>query len=137
MAKTTTATHAPYAFTDKVVSLYDDGLQRAGIGVELMGNRVLAAKYMRPEKTKGGIILTDKSKDEDKWQGKVGMIVAMGPSAFVEDGEKWFGGKIFKVGDWIMYRNSAGTDMEVNGVQCKQLGDADIIGRIDDPTRIW
>lgn len=112
-------------------------LLNAGSGVELLGNRVLAAKYIRPDKTKGGIILTDQAKTEDKWQGKVGMIVAMGPSAFVETDGKWFGGKAFKIGDWIMYRNSAGTDMEVNGVECKQLEDDSIIGRIDDPTRIW
>lgn len=51
-------------------------------GVQLLRNRVLVATYIRPEKTSGGIIRPDATREEDKWQGKAGLVLAVGPSAF-------------------------------------------------------
>ncbi|MEN9931891.1 MAG: hypothetical protein RIS17_464 [Pseudomonadota bacterium] len=51
-------------------------------GVHLLRNRVLVATYIRPEKTSGGIIRPDQLREEDKWQGKAGLVLKIGPSAF-------------------------------------------------------
>ena len=53
-------------------------------------NQVLIAIYIRPEMTAGGIIITNKTRDEDKWQGKVGLVLKKGPSAFVDESNQWF-----------------------------------------------
>lgn len=69
-----------------------------------IGAQVLVAVYQRPEKTKGGIILTASAQDEDMWQGKVGLIMDMGPLAFTEDAAHAWTGRVPKVGDWVVFR---------------------------------
>lgn len=81
-------------------------------GVELYGSDVLVAIYMRPEKTKSGIILTDAMRGEDAYQGKVGLIVKMGPTCFTdEEGDKF---RDIKVGDWCVFRSSDGWPVTLN-----------------------
>ena len=56
---------------------------RARLGntkISVLGTNVLIATYIRPEKTAGGIILPDRSKDEDVYQGKVIALLAHVPS---------------------------------------------------------
>ena len=43
---------------------------------------MLCAIYIAPEKTAGGIIRPQSNIDEDIHQGKVGLIVGVGPLAF-------------------------------------------------------
>jgi len=38
---------------------------------EIFNNQILIAIYVRPQKTKSGILLPDQMRDEDKIQGKV------------------------------------------------------------------
>lgn len=104
---------------------------------EIFNNQLLVAVYIRPEKTKGGIYLTDKTKDEDKYQGKVGLVVAVGPSAFVDDSQAWFKNMSVKVGDWVVFRPSDGWSLEVNGALCRILDDTVVRGKIDRPDRVW
>ena len=42
--------------------------------VEIFNNQVLVAVYIRPNKTKSGLYLSDKTTDEDRYQGKVGLL---------------------------------------------------------------
>jgi co-chaperonin GroES (HSP10) len=105
--------------------------------VEIFNNQVLLAVYIRPEKTKSGIYLSDKVKDEDRFQGKVGLLVKRGPAAFVDDGE-WFSGMDFsEAKDWLIYRPSEGWQITVNGVLCRIFQDVDIKGRISHPDRVF
>lgn len=105
-------------------------------GVQLFANQVLVAIYVRPEKTRGGIIVTEKYRDEDKFQGKVGLVVLKGPKAFVGD-DDWFDGVSVDVGEWIVFRPSDGWQVEVNGVPCRVLQDVSVRGKIPDPDRVW
>ena len=105
--------------------------------IELLNTNVLVAVYIRPEKTKGGIIMTTKSRDEDRYQSKVGLIVKTGPTAFVETDGKWFNGLDLKVGDWVVFRPSDGWNITVNGVLCRMFDDAIIKGRIPHPDSVY
>lgn len=105
--------------------------------VELFHNQVLAAVYIRPEKTKGGLYLTNNLRDEDKWQGKVGLIVKAGPDAFKDETGRWFNGVNINVGDWIYFRPSDGWQLTVHGVLCRILDDTDVRGRIPAPDAVW
>lgn len=104
---------------------------------EVFNNQVLVAVYVRPEKTKGGIYLTPQAKDEDKYQSKVGLILKMGPSAFVDETQSWFKGVTIKENDWIIFRPSDGWQMLVNGTACRMLDDTVVRGRIPNPDMIW
>jgi co-chaperonin GroES (HSP10) len=78
--------------------------------IEPMGSLVLVAVYVRgsvagkDQKTAGGIIIPDATRDEDRHQGKIGVILKCGPLAFQEDEtHKWGEGKP-KINDWVVFR---------------------------------
>lgn len=104
---------------------------------EIFHTQVLCAVYQRPEKTRGGIIITDQSRDEDKSQGKVGLIVKMGDSALFDTTGKWSWPDGMGLGDWVYYRASDGWAVTINGVLCRVLDDTNIRGRIQHPDQVW
>lgn len=106
-------------------------------GIEVMYNQLLVGIYIRPEKTRGGIILADQSKDEDKFQGKVGLVLKVGPTAFVSDGELDFAGQKAEVGDWVVYRVGDGWQLKVGQRACRMLADRSIKLKISDPSLVF
>lgn len=91
----------------------------------LTGDAILMAIYKRPEKTKGGIFLTDKTTDEDIWQGKVGLILKMGPLAFKPDAEHDYSyadgtpAVTPKVGDWAVFRVGDAWPLVLGDTPCR------------------
>jgi co-chaperonin GroES (HSP10) len=106
-------------------------------GVEIYNNQVLLAVYMRPTKTKIGIILTDQYVGEDLYQSKVGLVLMKGPSAFVEKEELWFKDVNVNEGDWVMFRPSDGWQISINGVSCRIMDDIHIRGKLAQPDIVW
>ena len=105
--------------------------------VEIFNNQILVAIYIRPEKTVGGIILTNTIRDEDKWQGKIGLVIKKGPSAFVDDSKNWFNGITVDVNDWVIFRPSDGWGLTINGIMCRLLDDTVIRGRVSHPDQVF
>lgn len=108
-------------------------------GVQPLGHRVLTATYVASEVSKGGIIMTDKRKEAARFEGKVGLVVAMGPDAF-----KFFdrnGDPLDvlapKVGDWVWYRASDGAERFLRNVSVRAVDDQCIEGITDDPEAIY
>lgn len=110
-------------------------------GIEVFHNLVMVATHIRPSITTGGIHLPDRSLLEDRFQGKVGLVVKMGPLAFKEAPGAQFGGIEIKEGDWVFYRPSDGMEMfsvaEDGGTSCRLLDDTLIMGRVQDPSMVW
>jgi co-chaperonin GroES (HSP10) len=105
--------------------------------VEVFNNQVLVAVYIRPQKTKSGIILTNQTTDEDRYQSKVGLVLKKGPQAFEDVSGQWFNGLNIEEGDWIVFRPSDGWNITVNNVLCRIIDDVNIRGRVDQPDRVW
>ena len=105
--------------------------------IEVFNMQVLVAVYIRPEKTKGGLFLSDKSRDEDRYQSKVGLILKKGPTAFVDKDGEWFSGLDIKEGDWIVFRPSDGWNITINGTLCRMLDDMSVRARIAHPDQVW
>ena len=120
--------------TDPKIALRDSVGDLSNI--EIFNTQVLVAVYIRPQKTKSGIFLTDKTTDEDRFQSKVGLILKKGESAFEEDGT-WFKNIAFNDGDWVVFRPSDGWSITVNGVLCRILDDIHVKGRINTPDWVW
>jgi len=99
--------------------------------LELFGNQVLVAIYIRPQKTSSGIFLTDNYRDEDKWQGKMGLVVKKGTSSLVDPADE------VQVGDWVVFRPSDGWGLTLNGAMCRMLDDRVIRGRAPSPDTIF
>lgn len=113
--------------------------------IEVFQNQVLVAVYVRPERTKSGIILTQTNRDEDRSQGKVGLVLKLGPFAFAIDPDKdqWFGDlrrggpEEVKVGDWVYFWASDGRAIQVNQQLCRIVEDTRIRGRVQHPDQVW
>ena len=107
-------------------------------GIHVLSNRVLVATYMRPEKTQGGIIRPDANKEEDVWQGKVGLVLKWGTDAFKDDAEYHFAEEDKpKIGEWVVYNVVDARTIMVKGFPCRMLRDASIMMRVDDPNSIF
>jgi len=116
--------------------------------VSVYNNKVLVGIYQREaeSKTSGGIILTHKTTDEDKYQSKVGMLLRMGPTSFDDPNDKWFVGQDMTEGDWVVFRPSDGWSLTLvskdkNGKKqellCRLLDDTSIMAKIPGPDRIY
>lgn len=105
--------------------------------IEIFNNQILCAVYIRPQKTKSGIYLSDKTVDEDRYQGKVGLLIGMGPAAFEDENGEWFNEASFKLHDWLVFRPSDGWSVMVNGVLCRMMSDTQVKARISSPDEVW
>jgi len=134
-------------------------------GIELQRNRCLVATYIRPNITRGGIIITDKASEEDRWQGKVGLLLKVGPTAFdyeelheradalleepdgpltVDIAHQQAATELGlpRVGDWVAYRTSETHEVGIEvapGIcaSCRQIYDESIVMVVNDPSKIW
>ncbi len=95
-------------------------------GISVMGARILVAPYIRPSQTRGGIYLSDNTKAEDKYQGKVGLVLALGPLAFKDDDSHRFGRITPRVGDWIVYSVGDTFAFELGRRRCRAVEDVDV-----------
>jgi co-chaperonin GroES (HSP10) len=115
------------------------GMEKLGElpGFRLHGNRVLVGVYKRPDTLESKIVIPDQTRDEDKFQGKAGLVLMLGHSAFKSDGHFDFGPDAVKPGDWISLWVSDGRSIIVNGVRCRVLRDQDINFVIPAPDAVY
>lgn len=114
-------------------------------GVEVFGNDILVAIYKRPEKTKSGLILTANTLNEDVHQGKVGLVLKMGPTSYLDDDGNKF--RDIKEGDWVVFRPTDGWRVTLNTLQgtyskddtvdCRIVSDISIRSRVSDPDLVY
>jgi len=77
------------------------------------------------------------SQDEALWQGKVGLLIAMGPMAFVDTGNIQFGGFKPQIGDWLQWDIHDARQCTLNRVHCRWMQDTQIIARVIDPKLVY
>ena len=106
-------------------------------------SRILVAVYQPPiiERTSGGLFLAQKLQDEDKlehlFQGKAGLVVAMGDRAYVDDDDIKFHGAKIEVGDWVWFRASDGMACDVHEQFCRVFeSERYIIGKLPHPDMV-
>jgi co-chaperonin GroES (HSP10) len=101
--------------------------------IEPLAAGVMVVVYERPEKTKGGILLADRTKEEDLYQGKVGLVVKMGNLAFVEDESHVWGSAKPKLGDWVVYRVGDTFPFIIGKRTCRLVQDVNIRAILNRP----
>ena len=125
------AASKPQSNKDEILASIEDTS-----AIEVMHNQILVGIYMRGAKI-GNIYIPEKTQDEDRWQGKVGLVIKKGPMAFKNDGANDFHGQDVNEGDWVIYRVSDGFSIDINGTHCRLLEDVHIKGRVSDPSVIY
>ncbi len=104
---------------------------------EVFHNQILVAVYVRPEKTSGGIIRPGSNVQEDEYQGKVGLVVKVGPTAFLDTDDESFQGQNINIGDWVVFRVGDGWQLTIRDTACRILTDRTIRMRIKTPGDIF
>lgn len=104
--------------------------------INVLHGKVLVAIYVSPEKSKGGIILTQRNKQEDIWQNQVGLVLKLGPIAFVDDDNNKFGGASVEVDEWVAFSPGDGKRIQINGLDCRVIEDTQLMFVVSDPSII-
>ena len=106
---------------------------------DIYGNLVLVATAPTPE-SYGSIIRPDGNLEEGRYQGKVGLILGWGPTAFKYDpafpSYPWEGPKP-NVHDFVFYRTSDAWEIGINGVSCRFIADDCIKGCVTEIEVVW
>ena len=107
------------------------------------GWRVLIAPFNPPQKSKGGILLNQKTLEEDAIQTNVGYVLRMGPLAYA-DKERYPTGPWCEEKQWVIFARYAGSRFRLNdekraafGSEVRILNDDEILGTILDPDDIY
>lgn len=107
-------------------------------GIELFANQVLLGVYKRPEKTQSGLYLSDTTRGEDEHQGKVGLVLKLGPQAYVDSDEYHFSDEEkVHVGDWVVMWVTDGRKIQLNGQLCRVVKDYEIRMRVPAPDVVF
>ena len=99
------------------------------------GWRIIVLPYKAKQKTKGGIILSDKTLTESQIATNCGLVMDMGPDAY-NDKDKFPNGPWCKKKDWVLFARYAGSRIYIDGGELRILNDDEILGTIEDPEDI-
>lgn len=113
---------------------------------DILGERVLVATYVPPERTKGGIIRPNANVNEARFSSPTGLVLKLGRAAFKYDGQYSFEGTPPAVGDFVQFGVSDAREFFLgpkgaivshdHGVSCRLLRSESIYAVIDDPSRL-
>jgi hypothetical protein len=104
---------------------------------------VLVATYVRSDTLKSGLILGgDRTRAEDRFQGKIGLVLKAGPT--LQTPEPFGGDNPIQVDDWIMYRASDAhefffvhEDKPLDGASVRLIEKGLIFARVQNPESVF
>ena len=99
------------------------------------GYRILVIPYYLSEKTKGGIIIPDATRDRESFATVVAYVVKLGPDAY-QDSDKFPNGAYCSEKNWVLMGRYAGNRFKVYGLELRIINDDNIIATILDPADI-
>lgn len=125
---------------NKVEFAYDgeeDAFPNLDPGVEPFGSRVLLQIRKAKRKTKGGIILSDETRDTEHWNTQVAKVRAIGPLAFKNRNtqDPWPEGSWAGPGEYVRAPKYGGDRWSIRDEDGEEIvfvlfNDLDLLGRI-------
>src|SRR5262245_21583298 len=95
--------------------------------IEVFGENLLVATYIRPERKKGGIYRPESSIKEDEFQGNIGLVLKIG------DGLEGAEDLLHK---WVRFGYNDGLRWRYNEVPIRDISIDRIRGTVKDPSRV-
>jgi len=95
------------------------------------GFRILLKPREVSNKTAGGIILTDDSKDAAKFSCVVSQVIDMGKDCYNDKDSKWC-----NIGDWVLTGKYVGLKVKHHGEEYSLINDDEVVAVIPDPSKI-
>lgn len=107
-------------------------------GVKPLGSRVLVQIRTPETRSRGGIILSEDSKDTQLWNTTVAKVIAMGPLSFHNRNNQtlWPEGAWCAVGDFVRVPRYGGDRWKVENAYFILINDLDILALVTDPLSI-
>ena len=99
---------------------------------EVPGYHILIRPISVKEKTKGGILIPDSTREDMSYLTTVGRVLAVGNLAY-KDLDKFPNGKWCDVGDYVCYGKHAGQKLYYKATRLILLFDDQIILKVEDP----
>jgi co-chaperonin GroES (HSP10) len=99
------------------------------------GYKILIRPVPIRSKTKGGILLPDKAKDDMKYLTTVGRVLSVGDLAYADE-QKFLKGPWCKPGDYVCYGKHTGDKFLYKGVRLIICYDDEITMVIKDPASL-
>jgi|TARA_R100001163_G_scaffold36020_2_gene27652 co-chaperonin GroES (HSP10) len=99
---------------------------------EVPGYHVLIRPVSVKEKTKGGILIPDSTREDMSYLTTVGRVLAIGNLAY-KDLDKFPNGKWCDVGDYVCYGKHAGQKLYYKATRLILLFDDQVILKVEDP----
>jgi len=99
---------------------------------ELPGFHVLVRPVSVKEKTKGGILIPNSTKEDMSYLTTVGKVIKIGNLAY-NDTDKFPKGPWCKEGDYICYAKHAGQKIQYKEIKMILLYDDQVIMKVEDP----
>jgi co-chaperonin GroES (HSP10) len=96
------------------------------------GYRILCAVPEVEEKTSGGIIKADITRQNEELLTTVLFVVRMGPDCY-RDEKRFPSGPWCKEGDFILVRPHAGTRVKIHGKEFRIINDDSVEAVVEDP----
>ena len=95
------------------------------------GFRLLIKSREIQEKTKGGIILTDDTKDIAKRACVISQGISMGDECYHDKETKWC-----KIGDWVLTGKYIGLKFRYEGQEYAMINDDEVLAVVPNPDKI-
>lgn len=95
------------------------------------GYRLLLKPREISNKTAGGIILTDESKDAAKFSCVVSQVIDMGKDCYHDKESKWC-----NIGDWVLTGKYVGLKVKHDGEEYSLINDDEVVAVVLDPSKI-
>ena len=93
---------------------------------------ILILPYRGKGKTEGGILLADKTLEQQQVSTQVGYVLKVGPLAY-QDEDKFPSGPWCAEKDWVMFARYSGSRFNIDGGEVRILNDDEILARISSP----
>lgn len=102
---------------------------------QVKGHKVMLAVAQLEEKTKGGIILPQDTKDREELASILGYVVRLGSDCYKEE-DKFPGGPYCQEGDWVLFRSYSGIRFKIDETDFRIVDDDSILAVVEDPRGI-
>lgn len=99
------------------------------------GWRVILLPYRGVEKTKGGIVLSEETRQKTQLATVCGFVLKVGDLAY-KDESKFPTGPWCKEKDWVIFGRYAGSRINIDGGEIRILNDDEILGVLNSPEDI-
>jgi co-chaperonin GroES (HSP10) len=109
-----------------------DGMQRGKMLPQPQGFRILCALPVVAEKSQGGIIRPEDSRQREEIASNLLLVLALGPDCYA-DRARFPTGPWCKEGDFILVRSYSGTRFKVRGQELRLINDDMVEAVVEDP----